>query len=183
MSEKKVVSRSTATGLGIMCIILVAGLVGVILYYNTQVNTLNNDKNTLNNDKNALTTYKNQLETWLAGNITQLQDRINSLTSLSEQMTILNQYTVNQGAGAQSNVASWQANYAGYVEVSMTSTTDNAYVTLEYWYQGHFFSFKKNLGTSGQALFCVLPSTVTVYLGNSNWMNGATHTISATYYY
>jgi hypothetical protein len=42
-----------------------------MLYYNMQVNTLNNDKD-------ALANYKNQLETWLAGNVTQLQNQIGS---------------------------------------------------------------------------------------------------------
>jgi predicted PurR-regulated permease PerM len=45
MSEKKVVRRSVAISLGIICIVLIAGLVGAIAYYtmNTTSNTTYND--------------------------------------------------------------------------------------------------------------------------------------------
>ncbi|MCJ7699779.1 hypothetical protein MUO56_06015 [Candidatus Bathyarchaeota archaeon] len=43
MSEKKVVRRSVAIALGIACVILIAGLGGVMAYYSTVVN----DKNTI----------------------------------------------------------------------------------------------------------------------------------------
>lgn len=200
MSWKKVVNRNVAIGLGIICIILIAGLVGIFAYYWMQVNTLNDQKNNLNtiyqdyssthshsnSEYDALVAYKNRLETWLAGNITQLQGQINSLQSivyLNVLQPILDRYTINQGAGAQSHVTSFQSNYAGYVWISLTSTTTNAYVTVEYWYKDSLFSFRKTLGTSGEAFFCVLPSSVAIYVGNSNWLNGATHTITATYHY
>lgn len=45
-------SRSVVVGLGIVCIVLVGGLVGMTLYYNLKVNTLNNNKNTLTTQYN-----------------------------------------------------------------------------------------------------------------------------------
>jgi hypothetical protein len=72
MIGKKVASRSTAIGLGVVCIILIAGLGGIVFYYNMQLDTLNNDKA-------ALADYKSKLETWLVGNITQLQSQRDSL--------------------------------------------------------------------------------------------------------
>jgi len=41
MSEKKVVSRTTAIALGILCIILLVGTVGAVIYYNNMVNDKN----------------------------------------------------------------------------------------------------------------------------------------------
>jgi uncharacterized membrane-anchored protein YhcB (DUF1043 family) len=59
---------------GVVCIVLIAGLVGVFAYYWMQVNALNDEKN-------ALTNYKSKLETWLAGNITQLQSQYQDYAS------------------------------------------------------------------------------------------------------
>jgi hypothetical protein len=46
-------SRRTVIGLGIACILLVAGLVGLMFFYNLQVNTLNNGKDTLTTQYNV----------------------------------------------------------------------------------------------------------------------------------
>lgn len=182
MSDKKVVSRSTAIGLGLVCIFLIASLVGVMLYYGMQVNTLNNDKVTLTTQYNDYVANHHHTDSEVRERA-QVLDLLRSIANLSEQQIILSQYTVNQGARMNSLVETFQASYAGYVQVSITSTTTNAYITVEYSYQGHVFSFKSTLGTSGEASFCVLPSNVFIYAGNSNIIDGATHTMTVTYHY
>jgi TolA-binding protein len=201
MSQKKDIIRHTNRSIDrILCIILLAGLVGEMLYYNTQVSTLSNDRD-------ALMNYQNQLEAWLSGNqtqlaqvtldfqsqiddlttqIAQLQGQVNllqSIVNLDEQRNILNQHTMSQGPSEQSIVVSFQANYAGYVQISLTSTTDTAYIALHYQYQGHLFSFVEWVGTFGEAYFCVLPSNATMYIGNRNESSGANYTITATYHF
>lgn len=181
--------KVAAAALGVVCIVLVAGFIWAYTYHTSIIN----DKNTtiLNKDSQI-----SDLQTWLDANRTEFQsytsshthsnteyDSLQSIANLGEQQTILSQNTINQGAGGRTLVASFQANYAGYLYVSLTSTTTNAYVIVEYWYQGRLFSFQKTLGTSGDALFCLLTSSVAVYAGNSNLLNGATHTITAIYHY
>lgn len=210
MSEKKMVTRSVAIGLGIICIILVVGFVGAFAIYMpalARANSLTSSLQTQNSQlqiqlngnvsQNAnLQSENSQLQTWLDGNKIDFQNYENShshsdseynslqtIANLGEQQTILNQYTTNQGANTHSLVTGFKANYAGYLYISLTSTTSNAYVIIEYWFQGQLFSFTKTLGTSGGAFFILMPSDIAIYAGNTNLLNGATDTITATYYY
>jgi predicted PurR-regulated permease PerM len=88
MSQKKVVGRSIAIALGIVCVILIAGLIGAIAYYTTVINDKNSgyssyasDHSHTDSDYNSLANSKSQLETWLAGNITSLQGQITQLNT------------------------------------------------------------------------------------------------------
>ncbi len=220
MSERKMVRRSVAVALGVICVVVIAGLIGAFAYYvydknntisslNSQISQLNSNATNLQNQNNQLQTQlngnvsqnanlqgqNNQLQTWLDGNKTDYQNYMNShshsdtdynqlqsIANLGEQQSILNQYTINQGASTHVSVASMQASYAGYLHISLTSTTSNAYVIVEYWFQGRLFSVTQTIGTSGDAYFLLMPSTVTIYAGNANYLNGATDTITATYY-
>jgi len=42
---------------------------------------------------------------------------------------------------------------------------------------------KKTLGYSGIYNIPILPASVAVYVGNTNWFDGGTHTIDIEYYY
>jgi hypothetical protein len=132
MSEtkpKKMVRRSAAIALGIICILLVAGLGVAITYYTITINnkdtTINNDDATIN-QLNAtikdqintiaslkatittLTNEYNQLETWLDGNITSYETQISSLNG---QISSLNSQ-INQ---LQNSENSLQTTYNDYV--------------------------------------------------------------------
>ena len=210
MSEKKVVGRGVAIGLGIICILLAVGLVGAFAIYmpalaraNSLISSLQTQNNQLQTQLNGnvsqnanLQSQNSQLQTWLDGNKTEYQNYKNShshsdsdynllesIANLGEQQTILSQYTVNQGANTHIYVTGFQANYAGYLYISLTSTTSNAYVIVEYWFLGKLFSVTKTIGTSGEAYFILMPSGVAIYVGNTNFLNGATDTITATYHY
>lgn len=114
MSEKKVVSRKLAIVLGIICIILAAGLVGVIANYtliisgkdktitslNAQIINLENQITSKDNTIASLNSQINQLkdlltktQTWLQGNITyyksQIADLQNQISSLNAGITSL----------------------------------------------------------------------------------------------
>jgi len=181
-------SRSTVIGLGIVCIILLVGLVGAMLYYNMQMKTLSNDKN-------ALTNYNSQLETWLAGNITQLQNQYNDYVashhyteseynSLSSQNTNLQgqvdslQNQVNSleapklievNLKADDNRPSQQQTYLhvyGYVCNVGTDTAYNAILYVEA-FQGTVLTFNTtiSLGTINGGSYTSVNSQV-VYPGN-----------------
>jgi hypothetical protein len=188
MSEKKMVTRSVAIGLGIICIILIVGFVGAFAIYMPALARANSLTS-------SLQTQNSQLQIWLDGNKTDYQNYKNShshsdseynmlqsIANLGEQQIILNQYTTNQGANTHNNVTGFQANYAGYLHISLTSTTSSAYVIVEYWFLGKLFSVTKTLGTSGDAYYVLMPSYVVIYVGNTDFV-GVTDTITATYYY
>jgi hypothetical protein len=70
--EKKVVSKNVAIALGIICIILVVGLLGAIVDYTSIINARDSQME-------MLTNQKNQLQAWLDGNKTDLQNQIDTL--------------------------------------------------------------------------------------------------------
>ncbi|BFH74067.1 hypothetical protein SJAV_20110 [Sulfurisphaera javensis] len=117
-----------------------------------------------------------------------LQSEVNNLQSivnLQNTRTIANDYTVNQPAGQYSTI-SFTANYAGYVTVNvLSSTTTKTTVTIvEYTNMGQTITSQTyNVGTSGTVVFPVLPGEIEVEVGNSNFFNGATETVTVTYTY
>ena len=184
--------KVAAGTLGMVCIILIVGLVWAV--------TIINDKNAVILNKDATISDKNgeyndyvgthhytdaEYTNYVASHhyADTEYNLLQSIANLEQQQTVLNQYTTNQGANTHTLVTSFQANYAGYIDISLTSTATNAYVIVEYWYQGRLFSFQETLGTSGEVVFCLLPSSVAIYAGNRNFVGGATHTITAIYHY
>jgi len=88
MSEKKVVSKNIAITLGIICIILVVGLIGEIINYTSiisrkdfQIQTLTSQKNQLQSWLDNNRTLLILTQTWLNGNITYYNSRIDSMES------------------------------------------------------------------------------------------------------
>lgn len=92
MCEKKVVDRRIAITLGIICLILLIGLVEAIMNYTS---IINNKDNTIQ----TLTTQNNQLQTWQEGNITYYNSQLSSLnsqiTNLQNQISSLNAQIAN----------------------------------------------------------------------------------------
>lgn len=89
---KKMVSRNVAVALGIICIILIAGMVEIWFYYLVQdikkdetITELNNQIFRLN-----LENQNNQLQTWLNGNETLLRQTQANNTNLQNQIDSLN---------------------------------------------------------------------------------------------
>lgn len=182
MSEKKVLGKRIFIALGIVCIILLVCLVGATSLYQSQIN---NKDNTIFSQNSQISSLQTDYQNYKNSHSHSDSDYnlLQSIANLGEQYPILNQYTINQGANTHIYVTDLQANYAGYLHISLTSTTSNAYVIVEYWFQGQLFSVTKTIGTSGEAYFLLMPSNVAIYVGNTNFVNGATDTITATYYY
>jgi len=203
MSEKKVVRRSVAIALGIICIIFIAGLGGVMAYYSMVVN----DKNTTygsyvsshshtDSDYNSLqSAYNNYVSSHshtnseydsLSSQNTNLQNQVNDLTgivNLAKSTIWVNQQTVSQPAGSYSEWT-FSATYAGYISVVVySSTTSNTGVRVIYSSHGASYDNQIGVGTGGTAVFPILPASIHIRVGNSNWLNGATETVTVTYYY
>jgi hypothetical protein len=94
--------------------------------------------------------------------------------------------TVNTPAGGEAQVVVFHANYPGYILITGTSTTTTGYIEVQDYMtnpSGGYFNPKENFGTGATLIIPVLPGTIGVYFGNNNFLNGATATITVTYYY
>jgi hypothetical protein len=204
LSERKVVRRSVAVGLGIVCILLITGLGGAMAYYVSTHHHADSDYDSLNSQNTNL--Y--------------------NIVNLANSTVWVNDTTVTQTA---SNYTSWyfSASYAGYVLVNVqTSTTDTTYVEVTYSAYGVYYDNTITVGTSGRAAFPVLfapltymttvgtsetavfpilprlpitgfsssngasnpkyvpsHSSIEIRVGNTNTVSNATETVTITYYY
>jgi len=115
----------------------------------------------------------------------QSQNRnLQSIVNLSQSSSEASSVTVNQSANSYTEIIAFTANYAGYVVVSGTSTTSNGYLMVTDSYNGYpFNNTNYTFGTANTKIIPILPGTVTVYFGNTNLINGASATITVTYYY
>ena len=110
---------------------------------------------------------------------------LNSTINLEKNEKIVSLALTEQTAGNYSVVVAPRAfQYSGYLMVYGTSTTDNAWVKLEYWFDGKLYSFTQTLGTQGE-LFFAIPKTnsAAVYTGNLNPKDEAATTLTIIYYY
>jgi hypothetical protein len=87
---KKIVGRSVAIALGIICIVLVACIGGAITYYTSVVSDKDKTISSQNSQISSLGNQKNQLQTWLDGNETLLNQTQTNNTYLQKQIDSLN---------------------------------------------------------------------------------------------
>ena len=117
------------------------------------------------------------------------QNQVADLTStlnLGKTTVWVNAQTVSQPAGGFGfSHTDWTntASYAGYIAVYVSTSTSTTYVELIYTSHGVSYDTQTDVGTSGTAYFPVLPSSITVEVGNKNLVGGATETVTITYYY
>jgi uncharacterized protein YoxC len=174
--EKKVAGKNLAIALGIICIILAVGLVGAVANYTSIIS----------GKDNTIATKDSQISS-LNSQVTSLQNQVNDLTdtvNLAKSTVWASNEAVNQVAGSY---VYWtrSASYAGYVSVNVqTSTTTNTYVRVIYSSHGASYDNQIGVGTGGTAVFPILPaSSIEIRVGNTNLFNGASETVTITYYY
>ena len=167
----------------------IASLQNQLSSANSQISSLQSQLSSggsqVSNLQAQISSLQNQLDSATA-QVTSLQNQnssLQSIVSLSQSATKANAVTINQSAGASTSIVTFTASYAGYIVVSGTSTTSNGYITVTDSfsnypnYPGYVF------GTGATRTIPILPGTVTVSFANSNLLNGATATITVTYYY
>jgi hypothetical protein len=170
MNEKKVVSKRVFIELEIVCIILIACLVGATLLYSSQVN-----------DKNS--------------QISSLQSQVyelNKTINLSNWDYWVNQETISQPQDSWTNWT-FNADYAGYVSVQVyNSTILNPSARVVYAYQDINYDQQEEGPTEA---FPVMPSNIKISVGNGPHVtlyNATTglpivltvnETVTITYYY
>ena len=191
--------------LAVVCVVLAASLVGVIAVYALNGNTADLKAQITAKDNMISSLQTNN--TVLQNNITQTQATIsyytNQVVSLNQQLSALNdqisgyyniatmnasavlfsQQPITQDANSTTQAFSDQIFYSGYVSIQSTASTNTTYAEVLYSYAGTNFDYTQPLGTSGTAVFPVLPGILTINIGNTNQATANTATVSATYYY
>jgi hypothetical protein len=238
----------------VVCILLLGGTVGAVIYYNSAYNnyasthkytdsdyksiasqladanaTISSLNSTLNSKPSSgssptqsnlyaqITALTNQLaaaQKNLTDSVfyyegieyvenTQIADLNNAIISLESAANLANaisnftvsevwikNQTVSQPAGSYTTWSPESAIYAGYVAITVSSsTTSSTYANVTYSANGvkglNFnYNNQTNVGSSGTAYFPVLPSSnIAVGVGNGNSIGNATETVTITYYY
>jgi len=203
MAERKVVGRTVAVALGLVCIILGAGLVAALAVYlptgaekdslnaeiaekeqtiaslNLQITSLRNTVNSLNASNVQVTS----LQAEIAGLQAQVQGLYNVLY-LNATGILSNTQTFEQEPSTNGTI--WDGivplQYAGYVTVQVQSSSNQTYVELAYSSYGVVYDSIVMLG-NGTASFPVLPGAVIIMLGNTEPTDRVTGTITALYNY
>jgi hypothetical protein len=172
MSEKPIEKKSgrvVAITLGIICIILAVGLVGAVANYTS---IISGKDNTIATKDSQISSLNSQI------------DDLTQMIYLVKSEIWINQQTVSQSAYSYTY---WTHSIGvhGYISVNVqTSTTTNTYVRVIWSSHGINYDNQITVGTSGTANFPVLQtSSVEIRVGNTNLFNGATETVTITYYY
>jgi hypothetical protein len=173
MTERKVVNRNVAIGIGALCIILLVALIAAISYYTSTINSKNSQIASLQSDVGFDSSTINRLE---------------PIVNLTSSTVWVDNESINQPAGnTSSTYTSWSflITYAGYVVVNVLSSTNpNTYVELEYSWNGVSYDNTTNVGSVGLASFPVLPANnIAVRVINDNLAIGASETVTITYWY
>lgn len=203
-SQKNVVSRKVAIVLGLICLVLSAGLVGVFALYlpaANSVNQLNSELTAKNNliaaqnstlvsQSQQIVALQNSLENQESGNdeeVAYLEDYVSELLNVV-YMNVSSYLLHNQGVAMTANesVIVWSdyVSYAGYVAVQVQSSSNTTYVEVVYSAYGVDYDEAKVVGTSGAVAFPVLPaSIVEIKLGNTETSASVEATVIALYTY
>jgi hypothetical protein len=190
--------------LSVVCIILTASLVGVLALYLSNGNTANlkvqvTDKdNTISSLQTQIASLQSQISrtsnsTVSQSEIASLNEQISNLNDqlaayyniamMNSSSILLYQQPVTQDANATTQVFSDDIYYAGYVTIHGDASANTTFVEVSYNYAGSIFDYNQTIGTSGTAVFPVLPGTLFINVGNTNQTTANTATVSATYYY
>ena len=198
-------SNMKVIALVVVCIILAASLVGVIAVYvlnnsQAQLTEKDNTISSLQAQINALeyqisttnsTTYVSQIA-YLNSQLSDLNDTLTSAYSeyaslqKNVQLGISEVWYDNsfsQNANDTTTLGTAEVDYAGYVVVQATATANTTYAQVLYTYGGIDLDFNQTIGTSGTALFPLLPGTVEMRIGNINQSDVNNVTATITHYY
>jgi hypothetical protein len=198
-------SKMKVIALAVVCVILAASLVGVIAVYvpnnsQAQLTEKENTISSLQSQINALeyqlsitnsTTYVSQIA-YLNSQLSSLNDTLTgvysdyaSLQKIAQLATSEVWYdnSFSQNGNATTMLGTAQVEYAGYVVVQATASANTTYAEVLYTFGGINIDFNQTIGTSGTALFPLLPGTVEIRMGNINQSNTNNVTATITHYY
>ena len=111
-SERKVVGRGVAVALGVICVILVAGLAGAVVNYTSIINMLNATLASKNEQIQLLTNQTSQLQTWLQGNITYYESQLDTLQSEYDNYRATHSHSDSEFEALQSEYNAYRATHS-----------------------------------------------------------------------
>jgi len=201
--QKKLVSRMVVIALGLICIVLVAGLVGAIAVYmpmvsnlesqiaekNSTISSLNSQISSLNSQVSSLQDAFDQANS----TIEEYQEALDSYNSqigyylsviyLNESGYLFAPQSFTQDANTSDVVYDGDIRYAGYVSIAIESSSNTTYTQVAYFSYGVNYNNTVTVGTGATAVFPVLPGTIVVSVGNTEPVDNVTGTITAIYRY
>jgi hypothetical protein len=202
--QKKIFRRTMIIALGLICIILAAGLFGAIAVYmpmvsnlesqiaekNSTILSLNSQVSSLNSQILALqadleqvnSTIEDYREAQAAFN-SQVEYLFNIIyLNTSEYLFTPRSFTI--AANTSDAVYTGNILYAGYISVDVTSSSNTTYLQVAYSTSyGVNYNQTVTVGTGGSAAFPVLPGDLTVVIGNTEPVDDVSGTASAMYRY
>ena len=149
----------------------------------SQYSSLQSQYSSLNSQYSSLQSQYSSLQSQYSS-LNSQYSYLQSIVSLSQTETLVNSQTISQGPN-NGTVFTFNIQYAGYITVDvLSSTTYNTWAEInEHSSNGMSYAIGQSVGYSGTGRFPVLPGTVQVEIGNSNFFNGATETVTITYTY
>ena len=197
---RKVVGRTVAIVLVIVCIVLSAGLIAAIAVYlptESTIARLNSENAGLEGNMTVLTQQILNLQNMLSQREGSITDKDNQISSLTDEVaSLLNILYLNASgtqvpnqefslaAGENSSVWDSGVQYAGYFIVQVESSSNTTLVQMVYSSFGINFDQTIIVGTSGSAGFPVLPAnSINVIVGNTELVDSVNGTVTVTYYY
>lgn len=197
--------RNLSLALLMVCIVLLASVIGILAFYLPTVDSLNTqvaEKDKIIADLNANVSSLSSQVSSLQSTVNQFNNTIKSLQDTADYLNSLTEYYVGLlymnaseylftqrdfTLNANDNLTVYQGvlQYAGYVSVTVQSSSNTTYVQLIYSYKEVNFDQNVTVAESGTAYFPVLPTGVTIIIGNTdiNTSNSVNGTATAFYYY
>jgi hypothetical protein len=208
MTQENTVQKNSnmkVIALAVICVILAASLVGVIAVYvpNNSQALLTERENTIASLQTQINALEYQLSnintttyvTQIAYLNSQLSDLNYTLTSVYSDYVSLQKIvqlatsevwydnSFSQDGNATTTLGSAQVDYAGYLVVQATDSANSTYAEVLYTFAGINLNFNQTVGTTGTALFPLLPGIVEVRMGNINQSSVNNVTAKITHYY
>lgn len=200
--QKKVFGRKVVFALGIICTVLLAGLVSTLAFYIPMVNSLNFQIAEKNNTISSLNSQLTERDNVISSLNLQISNFQSTLASKDSQIdwlnsTILSLYdylalnasavivytSITQDANSTTTMWDYMLQFAGYITVYVQSSSNTTYVKLSYSYREVDYQNIVTVGTNGTAAFPVLPALVEISVGNTDTISPVTTSIMAIYYY
>ena len=200
MGKRKISWKPVAIALVLVCIVVSASLVGVLAVYLPMVDDLNSQIAQRDADLSSFTVQIGSLHAQVASLQNSLDISNSTIENLQEGVATLNAQVQNYLSVIYMNMSGYMfsnepislnastytpvfqqpLDYAGYVGVSVQSTSNTTYVQVVY------SSFKVNynqnvtVGASGTAYFPVLPGDVEIRVGNTETYTAGFDFVNAT---
>ena len=205
--QRKVVGRTVAIVLVIVCVVLSAGLIAAVAVYLPSASTidrLNSENAGLKGNMTVLNQQIVSLQNILAQREGSIDDKDSQISALNNEVSALNDdvdgllnllylnatgtavsnQSFSLAAGENSIVWGGDVDYAGYFTVSVQSSSNTTFVQMVYSSFEINFDDTIVVGTSGIAGFPVLPTdNINVIIGNTELADSVNGTVTATYHY